>query len=76
MKDGWINSDLFCTCCGQLVTKRRWDSGFMVMRCQCIRKAGHSEVMLSEWWIDKRCQGDEQATRLEMMQASSSDCFD
>jgi hypothetical protein len=76
METGWGESNLFCTCCGQVVERKRWENGFMAMRCQCIKKAGQGEVVLSEWWIDKRCRGDQRATLLELMQAESSDCFD
>lgn len=73
---GWRESDLFCTCCGQVVTHKTWENGFVVLRCQCIKKAGHREVVPAEGWIDKRCQGDELATTLELMHAQSNTYFD
>lgn len=75
-ENGWGESDLFCTCCGQVVAQKVWENGFMVMRCQCIKKAGHHEILPAEGWIDKRCRGDERATRLELMHARSTGYFD
>jgi len=76
MENGWGESDLFCACCGQVVSHKKWENGFIIMRCECIKKAGHQEVLRSEWWIDKRCQGDERATRLELMHAQFNASFD
>lgn len=69
-KEGdWWESDLYCTCCGQVVTQKTWENGFMMLRCQCIKKAGHHEVHPARWWIDKCCRGDERTMRLELMNA-------
>lgn len=68
-KNGWTDSHLFCTCCEQIVAHKHWDNGFMAMRCQCIKKAGHQEVVTPEWWIDKRCQGNQRAIMWEMLNA-------
>lgn len=73
---GWVESNFFCTACGQVVTHRTWENGFMALRCRCLKKAGHGEVVPAAGWIDRRCQGDEEASRLEMMQANSTTCFD
>jgi hypothetical protein len=75
-KGDWRESDLFCTSCGQVVKHRRWENGFIVLRCRCIKKAGHREVLPAEGWIDKRCRGDEKATKMELMHAQSDLCFD
>ena len=46
MEYDWRESRFFCTTCDQVVEERNGPNGFVMMRCQCVQKAGHREVDL------------------------------
>ena len=69
MEYDWRESRFFCTTCDQVVEERNGPNGFVMMRCQCVQKAGHREVDLPRGWIDRRYRGDERAIRFEFMHA-------
>jgi hypothetical protein len=65
----WLESELYCTQCDEVVTQWSGPEGFMMMRCQCIEKAGHHQIQPARGWIDRSCRGDRRAILIELMDA-------
>jgi hypothetical protein len=65
--DEWFESELYCTQCGDVVTQQNGPDGIIMMRCQCIEKAGHHEIQPARWWIHRCCRGDRRAMLIELM---------
>lgn len=79
MKSGdceWCESCLYCTRCDEVVAQRSWPNGFVMMRCQCIKKAGHSSIRPARSWIDKDWRGDTRARNRAILNTYSTAFFD
>jgi len=75
-KEGWYETGLYCTHCNEVVTQRTWPNGLVMMRCDCIKKAGHLSILPAQTWIDKECRNDVKVRNGAILSSYSTAYFD
>jgi hypothetical protein len=59
-----------------VVEQKTWPNGFLMMRCDCIKKAGHFNIMPARSWIDKECRDDIRMRNGALLSSYSTAYFD
>ncbi|MDW5562344.1 MAG: hypothetical protein SA339_03885 [Methanomassiliicoccus sp.] len=72
----WTESGLICTRCERRVTRRTWPNGILMMKCDCIKKVGHGDILPARSWIDKECRDDVRVRNGALVSSYAAAYFD